>query len=124
MDLGHIHAFTAAMARKDLDAMLTHMTDDVVLRTPLLAEPLPGKVALRPVVQALLGIVDRFDFREIMEGKEHVSSFFRVTIGQYELDGMDYWHLDAEGLIDEMTVLWRPLPAAVAVAGMLTGGGD
>ena len=108
MDLTHIRAFTAAMERKDLDTMLTHMADDVTLRTPLAAEPLEGKLALRPVVQALLNVVDAFDFREVMEGPEHVSSFFRVTVGPDCLDGMDYWRLNDAGLIQEMTVLWRP----------------
>ena len=41
--------------------------------------------------------------------------FFKVTVGTIELDGMDYWLLDSAGLIKEMTVLWRPLPAAMAV---------
>lgn len=86
----HIHAFTAAMQRKDLEAMLTHMTDDIILNTPLAAEPVKGKAALRQVVGALLGVVDKFDFREIMQGPQHVSSFFRVTVGSNELDGMDY----------------------------------
>jgi hypothetical protein len=115
MDLSHIHAFTAAMQRKDIDTMLSHMADDVVLRTPLAAEPLLGKTALRPVVEALLGVVDAFDFHEIMRGPEHVSSFFKVAVGSIELDAMDYWRLDDAGLIREMTVLWRPLPAAAEV---------
>ena len=123
MDLTHIHAFTAAMQRKDLDAMLTHMADDVILRTPLAAEPLEGKAALRPVVAALLGVVDTFDFQEIMQGPQHVSSFFKVTAGSNELDGMDYWRLNEAGLIQEMAVLWRPLPAAVAVQNTLNAAG-
>lgn len=119
MDLTHIHAFTAAMQRKDLPAMLTHMADDVVLKTPLAAEPLEGKAAIRPVVEALLGVVDRFDFREILQGPRHVSAFFGISVGGHELDGMDYWRLDEAGLIKEMTVLWRPLPAALAVQSKL-----
>lgn len=90
MNLTHIHAFTAAMQRKDLDAMLSHMADNITLKTPLVAEPLHGKAALRPVVEALLRVVDSFEFREIMEGPEHVASFFSITVGSNELDGMDY----------------------------------
>lgn len=115
MDLTHIRAFTAAMQRKDLDAMLMHMADDIVLKTPLVAEPFKGKAAIRPVVEALLGVVDRFDFREILQGPQHVSAFFGIAVGPNELDGVDYWRLDEAGLIREMTVLWRPLPAALAV---------
>ena len=82
MNLAHIHEFTAAMQRKDLEAMLSHMAENIVLKTPLAAEPLKGKTALRPVVQALLGVVDKFDFREIMQGPQHVSSFFTVALGR------------------------------------------
>jgi hypothetical protein len=107
------------MQRKDLDAMLEHMADDVVLRTPLAAEPLRGKAALRPVVQALLRVVDTFDFQEYLQGPEHVASFFTVRVGPTELDGMDYWRLDDDGIIREMTVLWRPFPAIAAVVATL-----
>ena len=119
MNLSHFHAFTDAMQRKDLEAMLTHMADDVLLKTPLIAEPFKGKAAIRPVVEALLGVVDKFDFREMMQGPQHVSGYFGVTVGSIELDGMDYWRINEAGLIQEMTVLWRPLPAVVAVQKML-----
>jgi limonene-1,2-epoxide hydrolase len=115
MNLTHVHAFTAAMQRKDLDAMLSHMADDIVLKTPLAAEPFRGKAAIRPVVTALLGVVDAFDFREILQGPEHVSAFFGITVGSERLDVVDYWRLNDAGFIQEMTVLWRPLPAALAV---------
>jgi hypothetical protein len=119
VDLTHINAFTNAMKAKDLDAMLAHMADDVVLRTPLVAEPFYGKSAIKPVVQALLSLVDKFDFLETLQGPRHVSEFFRVTVGTHELEGMDYWLLNKAGLIQEMTVLWRPLPAIVAVQNKL-----
>jgi limonene-1,2-epoxide hydrolase len=115
VDLTHINAFTAAMARKDLNTMLTHMADDIVLRSPLAAEAFHGKAAVRPVVEALFKAVDTFDFQEIMQGPRHVSSFFKVTSGPIALDGVDYWRLDAAGMIKEMTVLWRPFPAVAAV---------
>jgi hypothetical protein len=115
MEMTHIHAFTEAMSRKDLEEMLTHMTEDIVLNTPLAAESVRGKSAIRQVVGALFNVVDKLDFRELMQGPEHASSFFKVTSGSIELDGMDYWRLDDQGLIREMTVLWRPLPAAIEV---------
>jgi len=115
MNLSHVHAFTAAMQRKDLDGMLSHMAENIVLKTPLAAGALRGKDALRPVVAALLRVVDSFVFREFLQGPHHVSAFFGVTAGDIELDGVDYWRLNEAGLIEEMTVLWRPLPAVVAV---------
>src|SRR3981189_3178073 len=115
MNLTHIHAFTAAMQRKDLDAMLIHMSDDVRLLTPLVAEPFQGKASIRPVVEALLAVVDSFEFLELMEGPQHVSEFFKVTIGSLALGGVFYVGLGNEQVGQETTVLWRPLPAIVAV---------
>jgi hypothetical protein len=112
---GHLHAFLEAMQRKDLEAMLTHMADGIVLKTPLDVEPFRGKLAVRPVAQALLRVVDKFDFREIMQGAEHVSVFFKLAVGPLELDAMDFFRLGATGLLEEMTVLWRPLPSVIAV---------
>ena len=120
MDLKHLHGFiNGMMQRKDLQAMLPHMADDMVLKTPLADEAFRGKAAIRPVVEALLSAVDKFDLREIMQGPQHVSVFFGVTVGLADLDGMDYIRLNDAGLIQEMTVLWRPLPAIVAALNKL-----
>jgi SnoaL-like domain len=114
MQLTHIHAFLEAMGRKDLETMLTHMAEDIILKTPLIAEPFKGKNAIRPVVTALFKAVEHFEFEEMLQGPKHVAQFFRVTVAGNQLDGVDYWLPDEEtGLIREMTVLWRPLPAIV-----------
>ena len=62
MEMTHITAFTDAMNRKDLEGMLTHMADEVVLNTPLASEPVKGKTAIRQVAGALLKVVDKFDW--------------------------------------------------------------
>ena len=67
MNLAHIHAFTAAMQRKDLETMLTHMSDDIRLHTPLVSEPFQGKASIRPVVEVLLAVVDSFEFLELLD---------------------------------------------------------
>ena len=123
MNLTHVQSFTAAMQDKNLEAMLTHMAEDIVLNTPLAAEPVKGKAAVRQVVGALLGVVDSFDFREIMQGPQHISSFFVLRVGKLRLDGMDFWRVNEAGLIQEMTVLWRPLPAINEVQKILTRSG-
>ena len=48
--------------------MFSHKADDVVLNTPLIAEPIKGKMAIRQIVEPLLEVIDAFDFREIMHG--------------------------------------------------------
>ncbi len=116
----HLHGFVDGLLnRKSIDAMLPHMADDMVLHTPLAAEPARGKDAIRPIVVALTAVVDRFTLREILHGPDHVAVAFGVRVGDAELDGMDYIRLDADGRVKEMHVLWRPLPAIIAVLSRL-----
>jgi AraC-like DNA-binding protein len=63
MNLTHLHAFPNAIQRKDLKVMLTHMGDDIIFKTSLVAKPFKDKVAIRPVVVAFLGVVEKSDFR-------------------------------------------------------------
>ncbi|MBE7246278.1 hypothetical protein MMSR116_01170 [Methylobacterium mesophilicum SR1.6/6] len=119
MNLTHVRAFAAALQAKDRDAMLAQMADGVVLNTPLAAEPVRGKAAIRPVVDALLATIDAFEIREILQGPVYAAAFFGASAGPHRIDGTDVWRLDEAGLIREMTVLWRPLPEAIAVRDLL-----
>lgn len=88
IDLTHLHGcIDGMMQRKNLEDMLPSMADDMVLRTPLVAEPFAGKAAIKHLVTALLGVVDKFNFREIRQGSEHVSVSFGVMIGRSSWTG-------------------------------------
>src|ERR1700712_5232342 len=91
MNLTHIHAFAAALQAKDRDAMLAQMAEGVVLNTPLAAEPVRGKAAIRLVVDALLEVIDAFEIREVLEGPGHAAAFFGAAAGPNRLHGMGYW---------------------------------
>jgi len=114
MELTHVHAFLDAMQRKDLEAMLLHMADDVVLKRRS-SRSLRGKSPYAPSSKHFWPSSTSLTFAKCSKGPEHVAQYFNVTVGTNELDGMDYWRLNEEGLIAEMTVLWRPLPAIVEV---------
>jgi len=43
-----------------------------------------------------------------------------VAGSEQGVGGMDYFRLDATGRLQEMTVLWRPLPAVIAVHARLS----
>jgi hypothetical protein len=44
-------------------------------------------------------VVDKFDFREMMQGPQHVSQFFRVTVGSIELDGLNSPPVETRGIL-------------------------
>ena len=88
--------------------MLDHVAESVVLKTPLAAEPVNGKAAPTPVVRRFSGWSTSSISRDHAR-PEYVSSFFTVTVGTLELDGMDFRHLDGAGLVDDhIWVLCRP----------------
>ncbi len=82
---------------------------------PNRAGTVPGKTQVQAVLGHLLAVVDTFEVRELLRGDENVAVFLRMRMGDVEIDGVDVTHLDDNGLIDSMTVMWRPLPAVVAV---------
>jgi hypothetical protein len=41
---------------------------------------------------------------------------FRARVGDRELEGCDFVHVDSDGLIDEFFVMIRPMSGAMALA--------
>jgi len=48
------------------------------------------------------------------DGRDH-ALVFRATIDGREIQGCDFLRRDAEGRVTELTVMVRPLPAAIAL---------
>lgn len=111
----HLDAFLHALHNKDANALLEHVTDDVTLWSPIFPDPFRGKAKLQQVLGIVLGAVDRFEVVEIMHGAAHVAVAFRLEAGGETLGGMDLITLDPSGLVATMKIMWRPLPAIVAM---------
>ena len=113
-----MHPFRAAIEARDVDAAIALLSDDVVFRSPIVFKPYEG----RDTVGVLLHAVSRVfeDFRYVREigapdAKDH-ALVFQARIGDRELEGCDFIHLDDDGSIDEMFVMVRPLSGAHALA--------
>jgi ketosteroid isomerase-like protein len=109
-------AFRTAIETRDFDGLGALFADDVVFRSPVAFKPYDG----RPIVHAIIRGVGRVfeDFRyvnEIAEGPDSVL-VFETRVGDVTVNGADFIHTNADGLIDELTVMVRPLSAAHALA--------
>jgi hypothetical protein len=113
-----VNAFRAAVEARDLERLGSLLAEDVVFRSPIVFKPYHGREA----VEALLRMVSRVfvDFRYVREiGAENSPDHalvFRAQVDGRELEGCDFMHINAEGLIDEFYVMVRPLSAALALA--------
>ena len=111
----HLNAYLEAMGRRDVEGTKAHLADDVVIRSPIAPAPFQGKEQVAGVLEALLGTVDAFEPKLLLRDRSDFVAVFTIRLDDHVIDGMDHMHLNDAGLVDSMTVAWRPLPAVVAV---------
>ena len=110
--------FRSALETGEVDSVLELVSPDVVFNSPVVFRPYRGREALDVILRAVTRVVQEFRFeREIgAEGASDQALMFRARVGDRELHGCDFLHIGADGLIDEFTVMVRPLSAALAFA--------
>jgi hypothetical protein len=109
-------AFRAAVERHDVEAVRELLAPDIVFHSPVTFHPFVG----RDTVMALLSLVSQTfeDFRytdELTVDGAH-ALIFRAGIDGKELEGIDLLRFDQEGLIDDFTVMLRPLSGLIPFA--------
>ena len=109
-------AFRKAVEAFDLDAAIACLSPDVVLHSPVTFKPFVG----RDAVAVLFGILFKTfeDFRYVDEFHNDDGStvlHFRTRIGDRDVEGIDMIKAGADGLIEDFTVMVRPLSAVTAL---------
>lgn len=113
-----MHPFRRALEKGEVDDVLELVAPDVVFNSPVVFRPYQGREALGVILRAVSRAVQDFRFeREIgAEGASDHALLFRAQVGDRELQGCDFLHIGEDGLIDEFTVMVRPLSAALPFA--------
>jgi limonene-1,2-epoxide hydrolase len=111
----HLNAYLKAMGELDVAAAKIHMSDDVVIYSPLVPAPFKGKDKVADLLAALLSTVDAFEPKMLLRDNADFVAVFTIRLGDHVIDGMDHMHLNEAGLVDSMRVAWRPLASVVAV---------
>ncbi len=113
-----MHPFRAAVEAQDHEAIGALIAEDVVFRSPVVFKPYQGHEQLAALLLTVSRVFEDFEYeREIgaEDGRDH-ALVFKARIGDREVQGCDFLHTDEAGLIDEFTVMVRPLSAALALA--------
>lgn len=113
-----MRAFREAVESMDIDRAVSLMTEDVTFRSPVVHKPYQGRDAVSVILHAVARVFENFRYdREIgAEGAPDHALVFRASVGNREVEGCDFLHVNADGLIDEFFVMIRPLSGAMAVA--------
>jgi limonene-1,2-epoxide hydrolase len=113
-----VHPFRAAIEARDIDAAVALFSDQIAFHSPIAFAPYRGRDATAMILRAVLEVFQGFRYeREIgaPDAADH-ALVFRARVGERQLEGCDFLHVGDDGLIDELTVMVRPLNAAVALA--------
>lgn len=113
-----MHAFRAAVESGDQEAVVALLAEDVVFRSPIVFQPYHGRDALAAILLAVSRVFEDLRYeREIgVDGAADHALVFKARIGDREVQGCDFLHADENGLIDEFSVMVRPLSGALALA--------
>ena len=112
----HMLAFRRAVEARELERVGELLTEDVVLHSPIAFRPYRGRKMVAKIINLVGTVFGDFTYqREIgAESDDEHALVFGARVGDLSIQGCDFVHTDAEGLIDEITVMLRPLQAVHA----------
>jgi hypothetical protein len=93
--------------------------DDVDLKSPLFAAPVAGKEAATKVLGVLFGAADSVELGDVFVGPDGFAIALSIELGDVDLEGLEYVHLDHDGLVDVLMVTLRPLDGLIALQNRL-----
>ncbi|MGW2660476.1 nuclear transport factor 2 family protein [Nocardia tengchongensis] len=113
-----MHPFRKAVEARDAEAIEELLADNVVFTSPVAFKPYPGKAITAAILRGVMRVFEDFTYvKEIgaPDAADH-ALVFETTVAGKRITGCDFLHLDADGKIDEFTVMVRPLSGAQALA--------
>jgi hypothetical protein len=111
-----MHTFRAAVESGEFDTIDRIFADDVVLHSPIAHSPYRGRQLVAAIIGAVAQVLEGFRFEKEFGDDEVSALLFRASVGDLEIQGCDFLHTRADGLIDEITVMLRPLKAVTLFA--------
>jgi SnoaL-like domain len=100
----------------EFDRIAELFAEDIVLYSPIAFQPYHGREVVAKILNTLPEVFDDFAFQREIDagnGEDHVL-VFGARVGELSIQGCDLLHVDADGLIDKLTVMLRPLRAVLA----------
>jgi hypothetical protein len=110
------HAFRKAIEAGDFETIAATLAPGVQFHSPVAFRPFDGRDATLGVIRAISSVFEDFEYTDELESGDTAALMFRARVGDKSVQGIDYLRHGEDGLIEEFTVMLRPLSAIVAVA--------
>ncbi len=110
-------AFRAAVESEDIDAARALLAEDIVFHSPATFHPFIGKETVGRLLEIVSETFEDFRYTDELQAPGGLHALiFRAAIGGREIEGLDLLRLDDEGLIEDFTVMLRPISGLVPFA--------
>lgn len=116
------HPFRAAVESGQFDSIGEIFAEDGVLHSPITHQPYRGREAIAMIIGTVAKVLDDFHFVKEFNDRGFGSEttdhafVFTATVDGLQIRGCDFVHTGRDGLIDEITVMMRPLRAVTTFA--------
>lgn len=113
-----MHSFRQAVEAHDVAAIEALLAENVVFTSPVAYQPYPGKAITAAILRGVSRVFEDFHYvREIADADgRDLALVFQAKVNGKQVHGCDFLHFDDDGLIDDLTVMVRPLSGANALA--------
>jgi hypothetical protein len=108
--------FRAAAEGKDFSAIEELFAEDATFRSPVVFKQYEGRDTIAMILRAVAEVSDDFRYTDQIENGDTAVLVFEARVGDRELNGVDILHFDAEGKIEKMMVMVRPMSGLQALA--------
>ena len=97
----------------DVDALSRLLAEDVRLYGPFGDELVVGREVAVETIKTVNGMSTDDTYFEVLSGETHHAAHFRLQVGDAAVNGIFLVLLDGDGLIAEVSIFYRTLPAGV-----------
>lgn len=108
--------FKEAAESKDFSAIEEIFAEGASFRSPVVFKPYQGREAIAMLLAAVAEVFEDFRYTDQVESGDAAVLVFEAQVGDRELNGVDILHFDADGRIEEMMVMVRPMSGMNALA--------
>src|SRR3954452_16159644 len=108
--------FRAAAEGKDFSAIEKLFAEDVTFRSPVVFKPYEGRDTIAMILATVVEVFEDFRYIDQVETGDTAVLIFEARVGDRELNGVDILRFDAEGKIEELMVMVRPMSGLQALA--------
>jgi len=115
MDTHHADNYFKAMSSKDSAQLAPHLSENVVLLSPVFPEPFEGKDAVVKVLSGLLETIDSIRINRMLASDYDIAVSFTIESDGITVIGNEFIRLDEKGRIERFEVAWRPLASAALI---------